>query len=533
MRPIPVVPVLLLALGLALPVRASGLLKPLPEVDTAALSAAARAELSAARAEFERVRPQLVGPYLASAYVQLAALYAQNGYVDAALVAVGNARELVPDDARYAYLAGVFHLQQNRLREAEAAFAAAFALDAEYLPIRYRLASARLAIGDYAGARKVLEPLARDRVELAPAHALLAEIAMREKRPAEAVAHYRRALAAAPSATRLNAQLAEALAAAGDRAGAEAARQRAGEGSVSYPDPLLEAMYARPRDPAAEALALAADGRHGEALALLDAALAEAPGDARLLAAYARVEADRGRIEAAVERVGAALAAAPGDAQALLARGMVHEMAGRDAAALADYQAAVRADLALGAARLALGNALMRGGRAAEAAEQYRAVAQAAGGIAWARLAAALHAAGRCADALREINGALRAAPRDGGLMQVFVRLAASCPAASAEERAMAYDYGRALYRQRPDEDHSEALALAAAAAGDFEAARDYQAQAMFEATKRGDRAAVARMRGVLDGYRQQRAAAAPWPSGHPFLVPPRLEPSQAGAAAR
>lgn len=523
---------LLLAACLATPLHATGVLKPLPEVDLSQLGRIAREELVAARAEFDRLRPELVGSYLASAYVQLGALYAQGGYVDAALVAFGNARELVPTDARYAYLTGVFHLQKNQLREAEAAFAAALAADAEYLPIRYRLATARIAIGDYSGARTVLEPLARDRADLAPAHAMLGDVAMREKRPAEAVAHLRRALAAAPEATRLNAQLADALAAAGDRAGATAARAKAGEGTVAYPDPLLEAIYARPRDSAADALALAARGQHADALAVLDQALADTPDVPRLLAAYARIEADRGRSAEALARANAALKAAPGDAQALLARGMVQEMAGRDAAALADYQAAVRADLELGEARMALGNALMRARRPADAAEQYRALATSAGGVAWARLAAAQAAAGRCADALREVNTALRGAPRDGGLMQVFVRLAATCPAASAEERSMAYDYGRALYDQRPDEDHSEAVAYAAAATGDYTAARDYLAQAMFEATKRRDDGAVARMRTVLAGFEQEKSATAPWPAGHPFVAPPRLAPSAVPAAA-
>ena len=64
------------------------------------------------------------------------------------------------------------------------------------------------------------------------------------------------------------------------------------------------------------------------------------------------------------------------------------------------------------------------------------------------------------------MNTALRARPKDGGLLQTFVRLAASCPAASPEEKRMAVDYGKALYAQRPDGAHSEALAMAMAATG-------------------------------------------------------------------
>jgi hypothetical protein len=90
----------------------------------------------------------------------------------------------------------------------------------------------------------------------------------------------------------------------------------------------------------------------------------------------------------------------------------------------------------------------------------------------------------------------------------------------------MAADYGRDLYRQRPDEGNSEALAIALAGVGRADEAEDYEAQAMFEALKRKDDATIARQRTLLERFKAGQRAEAPWPAGHPLLVPPRLAPS-------
>jgi hypothetical protein len=110
--------------------------------------------------------------------------------------------------------------------------------------------------------------------------------------------------------------------------------------------------------------------------------------------------------------------------------------------------------------------------------------------------------------------------------MQLFVRLAATCSQASAEERQMAVDYGQALYKQRPDRAHSEALAMALAATGKSKDAMAYHAQAMFDAIKADDQAALAYLKPMLERYKAGQRAAQAWPVGHPIASPPRLTPS-------
>jgi Flp pilus assembly protein TadD len=512
---------------------AAAQIKPLPQPDLATLPEDVRKVLTETRRQFDEARPSLVGLYLAEAYAQLGAIHARYGQWAFARAALENAAAVAPEDGRFPYLLGFVSTQQGQPARARDELRLALSLDTQYLPIRWRLAAVQLELGDLAGARATVEATAKARPDLAPAAAILGEVALREKRPADAERWFAQALDADPKATALHARRAEALAALGRAADAGAARRQAGDGAPGFADPLVEGIFApAPLLPSEQALALAAQGRHADGASLLDAALETLPDDPGLLAAYARLEADRGRTDAANARADAALAAKPDAAEALLAKGMVLEMQGREADARRQYEAAVRADLELGAARLALGNALMRARLWPQAAEQYRQLAalEAGSGTADGRLAAALARAGRCADALKETSATLAGRPRDGGLLQTFVRLAATCPAASAEEKQMAVDYGEALYRQRPDEGNTEALALAKAATGRKDEAVDYQAQAIFEALKRKDNAAVERLRAVLEQVKAGRQPALPWAEAHPMMAPPRLAPSVAAA---
>ena len=508
-------------------------LKPLVEPDLSALDPQTRRVLVEARAQFDAARPSLVGLYLAEAFARLGGIYARNGQLVAARTAMHNAASVAPDDGRFVYLQGVLAGMAGELPQARDLLRGALALDGNYLPIRYRLATQQLELGELAGARSTIEATATARPDLAPAAALLGEIAMREKRWADADRWFTQALKADPKATALHARRAEALAALGNASAAAGQRKLAGKLTPGYPDPLLESIFAAPpRPPAEQALGLAAAGAHSEAIALLDTALAQQPDDAELLTAYARVEADRGNLAAAGTRADAALKAAPGSAAAHLAKGMVLEVGGNENAARAQYEAAVRADQRYGAARLALGNALMRAQQWMAAADQYREAAALddSAGVS-DRLAAALVLAGRCADALGQVNRLLLARPRDGDLLQTFVRLAATCPAASDKERGMAAEYGQALYKQLPNEANTEALAMAMAAQGRSADAVDYQAQAIFESVKRGDTATAARQRADLDRFKAGQRATQPWPPGHPALAPPRLKPSARAAA--
>jgi tetratricopeptide (TPR) repeat protein len=361
---------LLAALIVAPPVFAEGVIRPMPEPDLSGLTTGQRELLVDLRRQFDETRGELVGVYLAEAFARLAGFYARFGVMPAAHAAIDNAIAVAPDDGRFPYLKGLFLLREDRLSDARVQFRSAQALDSNYLPTRVRLASIELALGDRSAATEWLQPIRQQRADHAPALALLAEIARREERWGDAAALYRAALAADPSADSLYTPLAEALASSGDRAGAAEARARAGTIPVRMADPLADGVFGT--DPGTvdqAALALARAGRGDEAIALIDEALREAPGNAGLLAIKARIEADRGDLARARGTIAEARKAAPEDALVLLSEGLIAELGGDQAAARRSYDAAIQRDPAFADARLARGLQSQRAGRPLDAFE--------------------------------------------------------------------------------------------------------------------------------------------------------------------
>jgi tetratricopeptide (TPR) repeat protein len=514
---------LCLGLSMCLPAAAAeALLKPLPSVDTAKLTPADAAAVKAARAEFDNAHGKLVGPPLAQVYANVAAAYARAGLKEAAGIAFYDASTIDPDDGRWMYLRGVIARDLKQNAEARADFEAALKLDEVYLPIRYRLSDTLIDLGDIDGARKVLERTTREHPDQAVAFAMLGQISMRQKRYTDAIENLQRALKLEPQATQLYKTLAEAYTGVGNTAAAKEAEAKAGDVPPRLADPLVLGLY----------------GSGAPAQQLSGTPLQQAEhdhaDDVDALAFQARLEASLGDQLIAQAAADQAVTLKPDSATALFARGLVYEYAGDDNQAYAYYQRAVRADLKLAPARLLLGNAEMRRGRYSQAAEQYRQLTllQPGDAQAQAHLVAAEVAAGQCGRALADTSAAQKSNPKDGELMQIFVRLASTCPAAKQEERDMALDYAQALYKQRPDAEDSSALALALAAHSKYTEAQQYQAEAIFEAVRNGDKQSAEIYKSTQASFVAKQVPDRPWPVGHAYYNPPLLTPIKAPAAA-
>jgi len=528
-------PILHCALGLLLAaavanVAAEALVKPLPQPDTSKLSADDAKRLSEARAEFEKVRVDLVGDDLATAYAQVGAEYLRAGFDEVAAVAFYDASQLAPKDGRWMYMRGVVARGQKRNADARAAFEAALALDKNYLPIRYRLADTLLDLGDIDGARKVLQAAQKDLPGRAAPWAMLGRLDLKQKRYAQAVTNLEQALKLEPQANALYRDLADAYTGVGNAESAAAARAKAGDAQPSIDDPLVAGLYARTPPvtgtPLEQARQLLAQRSFVAARAKLDEALQADPDDIEALALAARLDALMSKPAQAQEEVARALRLKPDSVAANLSQGMVYEFAGNEAKAHVYYQRVVEADPRQPDARLLLGNLLMRRGEYARAAEQYRQLVLInPSAEADARHAAALVASGRCADALKLVNGALGKRPQDGDLLQLFVRLASTCPAASEQERSMALDYAQVLYKELPDAADSTALALALAAQGKFEEAQKSQAEAIFDAVRHNDPARAEMYRETMRQFTAGQMPDRPWPSQHPYFKPQALTP--------
>lgn len=532
-----------LCAGLLLPLAATAaeaLLKPLPTVDTAKLAAADAAKVNAARAEFDKARATLVGPPLAQVYANLGAEYARAGLKQAAAIAFYDASQIDAEDSRWMYLRGVIARELKQNADARADFEAALKLDEAYLPIRYRLSDTLVDLGDIDAARAVLERTTREHADQAIAFAMLGQIDMRQKRYADAIGNLQAALKLEPEASQLYKALAEAYTGAGNAAGARDAEAKAGDVSPRLVDPLVVGLYGggAPAQPGGtllqQAEQLAVGGRIDAARTMLADFQREHPDDVDALAFQARLEASLGDQMVAQAAADQALKLQSGSAVALLARGVVYEYAGDDNQAYGYYQRAVRADLKLGPARLLLGNAEMRRAHYSQAAEQYRQLTtlQPDDAQAQAHLVAAEVAAGQCARALSDVSTAQARNPKDGELMQIFVRLASTCSAAKQEERDMALDYAQALYKQRPDAGDSSALALALAAHGKFQEAQEIQAEAIFKAVRAGDKHSAELYKTTQASFVAKQVPDRPWPAGHAFFNPPLLTAVKPAAPA-
>ena len=510
------------------------LVRSLPRPDLSTLPPDLAKQVAAARAEFEKTRVDLIGDRLAFAYADIGAVYFRAGLNEAAAIAFYDAGQLAPRDARWLYMRGVVARALKRNADARADFEAALALDKIYLPIRYRLSDTLIDLGDLDAAHKVLADALPAGDKHAALFAMLGRLEIRQKNYGAAIEHLQQALKLEPQANALYKDLADAYAGQGDAAQAKAAQATAGTVPPNLADPLVAGIFGQSASappvmhgtPLEQARQLLAQRDFAGARDKTAEALQADPNDVEALALQARLDGLMGNRAFAQDEASRALALKPDSASANLSQGMVHEFAGEGAQALPFYQRAVRADADQPDARLLLGNALMRKGDYAQAAEQYRQLVRILDGnaSAEARLAAALAMAGQCRDALNEVNRRLTRRAQDGDLMQVFVRLSSTCPAASADERSMALDYAQALYRQRPDAGDSTALALAQAANGKFDDAQKSQAEAIYEAVRMGDGARAAIYRSTMREFVAKKVPAQPWPVDHPYVKPPLLE---------
>jgi tetratricopeptide (TPR) repeat protein len=538
------------------------LVKPVPVPDLSKLQPEQAKQLRDARIEFEKMKPTLVGDRLAGAYALLGSFYAQGGFYIEAAVALDDAAALAPKDARWIYAQGIIARMQKQNPAAQQYFEKAFAIDQQYLPMRMALVNIKIEQGDLDGAKKLLTDYTAGNPPDAVSYAMLGEIDLRQKRYAEAVEATQKALANDPQATKLYAQLADAYTGAGNTKAAADARAKVGQGVPTLGDPIMIGLVktqvapppsapAQAQDkndatapsgvstaalrsltPAREAEFLLETGQYELARQKLESALRSRPNDSELLYTYARVEAADGNLTQAKSRAQSAVEANSRDPGAWVVLGRVLEMSNDDRGAQDAYEKAIAID-AKSEAQVALGNLQMRNGRYDDAAERYRKLTQASPGDveAWTHLMAAEAAAGKCQAAIRELNGALAKDARNGILMQLFVRLTATCPASNGEEKRMALDYGDKLYHQSDAAPIAEAYALALAANGKWDDAVKIQQGAMFVLVRNGHKGEVPGYRDFLQQFQAKKLPDKPWPAMSSLLKPERPVPNIKGVA--
>lgn len=547
-----------LAFACIVPALAADALKPLPTADLSKLSRENADEIRGYLVQFNKDKNTRKGSDLAESYADIGALHARVGLFDVAEVAFADAAAITPEDGRWPYLQALIALARGQEAAGRQFFERSFKLNPGYLPARMALANALIRENQLDRAKTMLSDYVKDHKTAPMPYAVLATIALRQERYADAVEAFKWALAAEPQATQLYRGLALAQEKAGDKKGAEASLAKAGDAGPTLPDPMMErilpivdlkvptasasaagapansaaaaneAPVAGPKQTAMlEAGMSATAGNFDAARKPLDAALKQFPNDAELLLSYARVEAAAGKFDAARSRARAATVAAPKESSVWFVQGQIEEAAGDDAAATAAFTKALVVDNRNVRARIAIGNIQLRNGNTADAMKTYADALQTApeDTDARARLIATQVLAGKCADAVKETGAAATMSPRDAGIAELYVRVASTCRSATAEQRTRAMTMAGNLYKSPlgSSAQVSEAYALALAAAGKWEDAAQTQGAAIFDALNRGSEGSVPLYREFYTKFQAKQLPDRPWPSAHPLFKPSRV----------
>lgn len=316
---------------------------------------------------------------LARAYGEAGLILMAAEFEEAAIACLRNAAALAPDEPRWPYYLGQFHLLRGEQAAAPAFFERAYALRPEDVPTLLAIGEARLDQGrpDDATARF------REALALEPGSAAalwgLGRALLAADAPAQAARRLEQALALAPEANRIHYALARAYERLGDSSRAVAHLERRGGAEPSAADPLMDAYHGLLESALAyhnRGFEAFAAGRWAEAAEAFRAGLALEPDNVAIRHTLGTALHQTGDVGGAVREFEAVLGIEPGHAQALFSLGVIHASEGRFDAARRRFEAAIEHQPDYVEVRLALADLLQGMGRPEGALSQYEAVVE-------------------------------------------------------------------------------------------------------------------------------------------------------------
>ncbi|HXV78235.1 MAG TPA: tetratricopeptide repeat protein [Candidatus Polarisedimenticolaceae bacterium] len=502
-------------------------LEPLPHPALAGSDPVVLEQIEQTRGAVETTAadPRSSAADLGRAFGELGMTYHAYRLAAAAIPCYRNAERLDPSEPRWPYYLGRLYRDAGAQDDAIAAFERSVADDPSYVPTLIELGRAESERGRYRdGAAWFAAALDAD-PDSAAAWVGLGKIALAEGDYDHAVELLEAAVALAPSATAIRYPLGLAYRGLGriDRA----LPLLDGQGGVppSVDDPWLDRVQRYRRDMLSHldrGLRLSAEGRHAQALAELRRAVEAAPEDVTARTTLGHGLAQAGDLDGARAELERALSLDPGSATAQFNLGTVYAQTGDDERAVAHLRAALDIDPGLVPAHVNLGNALRRLGRFEQALAEYHWVIDRQPGHAAARLneGLVLIRLQRYAEALHRLDAAREAIPGDRNILQAVVRLLAAAPDDAVRDGRRAERLARTLVAPDASFDVLEAVAMAAAENGDFDAAIDWQSRALAAIGDGAPAALIEELRGNMRGYRSRTACRRPWPDDGPVLAP-------------
>jgi tetratricopeptide (TPR) repeat protein len=398
---------------------------------------------------------------LADAYGSLARVYHAYEFFDSAEPAYVNARRLASGNSEWPHLLGVLYKQTGRLDEAAEALATARRLQPRDHAAAIFLGEIYMSLNRLIDAREQFQSV----VEVFPAVARrgLGDVAMRERRFAEAIEHYRAVLDRVPQAAAIHYSMAMAYRGMGRLDEAREHLERQGPAGVHAADPIADALQSLVRGERAWVM----QGRR----------------------AY-----DAGEFQSAVEAFSKAIAAAPSSIAARINLGSALVQLRRDADAVGYLRDALRlAPQEPGVAETLIGT-LVRLGRVDEAIETFSHAASYRPDDEGSLVAMAIVLADRTRfrEAIAILEDAHQRFPDRTATATTLARLLASSPDLSLRNGKRALELAFAVNDAEPSAPHGETVALALAELGRCAEALDWMKRAVesAEQAKHGTEAA-------------------------------------------
>jgi tetratricopeptide (TPR) repeat protein len=134
-------------------------------------------------------------------------------------------------------------------------------------------------------------------------------------------------------------------------------------------------------------------------------------------------------------------------------------------------------------------------------------------------------------ESVSRLNGLLETRPHDPALSYAAVRLLALSPNSEVRDAGRALELAKELVEQMPAPPHLALLALATAASGDLEQARETARQLAIMLPPWGAEGVdIKQLEQAIDAFAEGTIPGPPWPPDDPVLQPP---PVQAGGPMR
>lgn len=500
---------------------------PVAEVDVASAEQGARQAIVEARAKVDALlRAQDGDPrQIADAGARLCALY-QLAAIDGAATECWNTVSAVePDDYRWHYYAGYLALTLGRSDAALERLRAARALNPAYAPIDLRIGQVLLDTNALDAAQAALEQAGATPGLRGAALYYLGQIDLLRRDYAGAERHLTAALKLNPDDAAIHYPLAQVYRQLGNEALAREHLAQFRSGTPAADDPLVAELN-QVRTPAKlefrEAMVAVRAQDYPSAIAHFEKGLGSDPDNLAARVSYARALFLAGQADPARAQLETVVGRDPDHLLGNLFLGMLEQSRGETARAAARYRHVLELEPDNDSAHFFLANLLFENKRYAEAASHYEAALKANDAIPPARLLelVALHRAGRSDRAVAHLlESRSEAHPAQIELQYASILLRALSTDADVRDTTRARAMADALAATQPMPPIVEAQALAAAAAGDFDAAVRLQQGLLDRLTWFATPEQLQAMRDTLDLYKQGRLPARDvWPESNPLL---------------